>query len=141
MHQRENREFVKEAGKLLRNRYGTIILDEAHKARAKGGLGEKALEPNNLLTFMREIAQRTKNLILGTATPIQTKVSELWDLLSILNSGARFVLGDKDSPWQNHENAVPLVTGKRKISSVEEAWHLLTNPVPPANEHSTISAL
>jgi superfamily II DNA or RNA helicase len=141
MHQRENREFIKEAGKLLRNKFGTIILDEAHKARVKGGLGEKANEPNNLLTFMREIALRTKNLILGTATPIQTKVSELWDLLSILNSGARFVLGDKGSPWQNHENAVPIVTGRRQISSIEEAWNLLTNPVPPANEHHTISAL
>jgi hypothetical protein len=46
------------------------------------GLGEKADEPNNLLSFMRMIARKTKNLILGTATPIQTNVGELWDLLS-----------------------------------------------------------
>jgi len=29
---------------------------------------------------------------LGTATPIQTEVSELWDLMRILNAGADFVL-------------------------------------------------
>lgn len=42
MHQREKDEFVKEAGLLLKNRYGTVIPDEAHKARIKGGLGESA---------------------------------------------------------------------------------------------------
>jgi N12 class adenine-specific DNA methylase len=47
----------------------------------------------NLLRFMLEIAPRTKNLLLGTATPIQTQVSELWDLLRILNAGEEFVLG------------------------------------------------
>ncbi|MCR8867466.1 hypothetical protein [Peribacillus frigoritolerans] len=38
MHQRDRSEFVKEAGMLLKNRFGTIILDEAHKARLRGGL-------------------------------------------------------------------------------------------------------
>ena len=74
MHQREKNEFVKEAGLLLKNRYGTVILDEAHKARAKGGLGHKATEPNNLLAFMQKIGYCTEHMILGTATPIQTNV-------------------------------------------------------------------
>src|ERR1700730_6315193 len=81
-----------ERGLLLLKRYGTVILDEAHKARRKGGLGPKD-EPNELLEFMLRIAGRTKNLLLGTATPIQTEVSELWDLLRILNVNAEFVLG------------------------------------------------
>jgi hypothetical protein len=78
---------------LLERRFGTVILDEAHKARRRGGLGEKKHEPNNLLEFMLAIGPRTKNLLLGTATPIQTEVHELWDLLRILNAGADFVLG------------------------------------------------
>jgi superfamily II DNA or RNA helicase len=76
MHQREDGAFIKEAEMLLKNRYGTVILDEAHKARTKGGFGEKALQPNNLLAFMREIGKKTRNLILGTATPIQTDVRD-----------------------------------------------------------------
>ncbi|HNH45003.1 MAG TPA: phospholipase D-like domain-containing protein, partial [Agitococcus sp.] len=55
MHQREHGQFIKEAGMLLKNKFGTVILDESHKARVRGGLGESALEPNNLLAFMRQI--------------------------------------------------------------------------------------
>ncbi|MFM2535306.1 phospholipase D-like domain-containing protein, partial [Escherichia coli] len=83
MHQREKTDFVKEAGMLLKNRFGTVILDEAHKARIRGGLGDQASEPNNLMVFMLQIGRRTRHLVLGTATPIQTNVRELWDLLGI----------------------------------------------------------
>ena len=138
MHQRESGEFVKEAGMLLKNRFGTVILDEAHKARTKGGIGNQVSEPNNLLSFMLKIGKRTKNLILGTATPIQTNVRELWDLLGILNSGAEFVLGDSLSPWQDHEQAIPLVTGENRVTSEREAWQWLRNPLPAANEHDII---
>ena len=117
LHQREDKEFVKEAGMLLKNRYGTIILDEAHKARIRGGIGGNSSEPNNLLSFMLEIAKISTHVILGTATPIQTNVRELWDLLNILNSGAGFVLGDFESPWRDHEKAIPIVTGKENIET------------------------
>ncbi|MEY3879907.1 MAG: hypothetical protein RIQ94_702 [Pseudomonadota bacterium] len=138
MHQREKDEFVKEAGLLLKNRYGTVILDEAHKARIKGGLGESATQSNNLLAFMHLMAKRTKHLILGTGTPIQTSVRELWDLLGILNSGAEFVLGDSLSPWRDHEQAIPMVTGNTRPSSEAEVWEWLNNPLPPGNEHHTV---
>lgn len=138
MHQREKSEFVKEAGLLLKNRFGTVILDEAHKARARGGQGEKATEPNNLLAFMQLIGKRTRHLILGTATPIQTNVRELWDLLGILNSGAEFVLGDPLSPWRDHEQAIPFITGKSQVTSEREAWQWVSNPLPPSNEHHVV---
>ncbi|RNB82521.1 DEAD/DEAH box helicase [Brevibacillus nitrificans] len=141
MHQREGSEFVKEAGMLLKNRFGTVVLDEAHKARARGGLGNKAAEPNNLLAFMHQIGKRTKHLILGTATPIQTDVRELWDLLGILNSGAEFVLGDPLSPWRDHEQAIPLVTGKSQVTSEREVWRWLSNPLPPSNEHHIVQQI
>ncbi|WDL98486.1 phospholipase D-like domain-containing anti-phage protein [Alicyclobacillus sp. ALC3] len=141
MHQREGSDFVKEAGMLLKNRFGTVILDEAHKARARGGLGDKAAEPNNLLAFMQQIGRRTRHLILGTATPIQTDVRELWDLLGILNSGAEFVLGDSLSPWRDHEQAIQMVTGKRQVTSEREAWQWLSNPLPPAKEHHIVQQI
>jgi superfamily II DNA or RNA helicase len=141
MHQRDKSEFVKEAGMLLKNRFGTVILDEAHKARLRGGLGNKASEPNNLLAFMQQVGKRTQHIILGTATPIQTDVRELWDLLSILNSGAEFVLGDSLSPWRDHEQAIPLVTGKSQINSEQEAWRWLSNPLPPSKEHHIVQQI
>lgn len=141
MHQREKDDFIKEAGMLLKNRFGMVILDEAHKARTRGGLGEKRTEPNNLLAFMQQIGKRTRHLILGTATPIQTDIRDLWDLLGILNSGADFVLGDSLSPWQDHEQAIPLVTGKSQVTSEQEVWRLLSNPLPPADEHHIVGQI
>ncbi|EXH16771.1 phospholipase D-like domain-containing anti-phage protein [Acinetobacter sp. 1245593] len=141
MHQREKADFVKEAGMLLKNRFGTVILDEAHKARVRGGLGDQAIEPNNLMAFMQQIGRRTRHLILGTATPIQTNVRELWDLIGILNSGAEFVLGDALSPWHDHEKAIPLITGKAQITSEAEVWHWLSNPLPPGKEHHIVQQI
>ena len=97
---------------MLERRFGTVVLDEAHKARRRGGLGDKKDEPNNLLDFMLQIGPRTKNLLLGTATPIQTEVYELWDLMRILNSGADFVLGREPfSNWVTGEKSLPVVKG------------------------------
>ncbi len=110
MQQHQGGNFIGESEHLLSIRYGTVILDEAHKARMRGGIGVRAPQPNNLLSFMQLIGKKTKNLILGTATPIQTDVREIWDLLGILNSGVEFVLGDAIAPWRNHEMALPLVT-------------------------------
>jgi SNF2 family DNA or RNA helicase len=140
-HQREEREFIKEAKFLLSRKYGTVILDEAHKARMKGGIGEDAEKANNLLDFMIRMGEQTQHLLLGTATPIQTKVRELWDLLSILNSGAEFVLGDKLSVWRKWEDAVPIVKGDTPIKETSDAWRLLSNPLPPDGEHYLIDQI
>lgn len=124
-----------ERATLLKRRYGTVVLDEAHKARRSGGLGEKKNAPNNLLAFMLEIALRTKHILLGTATPIQTEVQELWDLLNILNTGVEYVLGRTPaSYWANYERALPYVKGNLTPRDRREAWELVRNPLPPGNE-------
>jgi superfamily II DNA or RNA helicase len=127
---------------LLSKRFGTVILDEAHKARRKGGLGEKKEELNNLLEFMMFLALRTKNLLLGTATPIQTDVGELWDLMKILNSGAEFVLGREHvSLWNSTDRSLPFVTGSSSPADANEVWELIRNPLPPSKEHSFYATL
>jgi len=127
---------------LLERKYGTVILDEAHKARRRGGLGPKKDEPNNLLDFMVRIGPRTKNLLLGTATPIQTEVRELWDLLGILNEGADFVLGrDPFSLWEDWVKALPVVKGDETPADEKAAWEWLRNPLPPASEDALFAAL
>ena len=118
------------------------MLDEAHKARRRGGLGERKEEPNNLLDFMLRIGTRTKHLLLGTATPIQTAVSELWDLMRILNEGADFVFGRHAfSYWADWQKALPLVKGDQTPVDEHEAWEWLRNPLPPSDEEPTFAAL
>jgi superfamily II DNA or RNA helicase len=127
---------------LLERRYGTAVLDEAHKARRRGGLGEKKEGPNNLLDFMLRIGPRTKNLLLGTATPIQTEVYELWDLMRILSAGAEFVLGREIfSRWHDWEGALPLVRGDELLADEREAWEWLRNPLPPGREDALFANL
>jgi superfamily II DNA or RNA helicase len=122
---------------LLERSYGTVVLDEAHKARQRGALGHREGTPNNLLDFMLKVGCRTKNLLLATATPIQTDVRELWDLLRILNAGARssFVLGSEYfSNWRHVDRALPVVRGEHEFQDEKEAWQWVKDPLPPASE-------
>ncbi len=135
-HNSEEREY------LLERKFGTVILDEAHRARRLGGLGEKKQQPNNLLDFMLRIGPRTQNLLLGTATPIQTEVYELWDLMGILNAGADFVLGrELFSLWVDWERALPVVKGDETPTDEREAWEWLRNPLPPGSEDALFATL
>jgi superfamily II DNA or RNA helicase/DNA-binding Lrp family transcriptional regulator len=127
---------------LLERKFGTVVLDEAHKARRHGGLGEKKDEPNNLLDFMLRIGPRTRNLLLGTGTPIQTEVYELWDLMRILNGGADFVLGrEMFGRWPDWERSLPLVKGEETPRDERDAWEWLCNPLPPGNEEALFATL
>ena len=135
-HDSEERQF------LLGRKFGTVVLDEAHKARRRGGVGSKKDEPNNLLDFMLRVGPRTKNLLLGTATPIQTEVYELWDLLRILNSGSDFVLGRQlFGRWSDFERSLPIVKGTETPAEEREAWEWLRNPLPPGSEDALFATL
>ncbi len=127
---------------LLERKFGTVILDEAHKARRRGGVGEHKDGSNNLLDFMLRIGPRTRNLLLGTATPIQTEVSELWDLMRILNAGADFVLGREAlSLWVDLQRALPVVKGDEIPLDERDAWEWLRNPLPPGDEEPLVANL
>ena len=47
---------------LLECKYGSVVFDEAHKARRRGGPGPKKDEPENLLDFMLRIGSRDLRL-------------------------------------------------------------------------------
>lgn len=122
-----------EALALLECRFGTLILDEAHKARKSRGITANG-NPNRLLEFMLSAAQRSRQVVLGTATPIQTDVEELWDLLEILNQSADHVLGRFGSQWRRPPVAIPVLTGEKVIVEEGEAWNWLRNPLPVGRE-------
>ena len=127
---------------LLDRKFGTVVLDEAHRARRRGGLGEKKEQPNNLLDFMLKIGPRTLNLLLGTATPIQTEVYELWDLMRILNAGADFVLGrELFCRWVDWQRALPVVKGDETPADERDAWEWLRSPLPPGSEDALFATL
>jgi hypothetical protein len=110
--------------------------------RRRGGMGKQKDEPNNLLDFMLRVGSRAKNVLLGTATPIQTEVHELWDLLRILDSGADFVLGrGPTARWADFERSLPIVKGTEIPAEDRDAWEWLRNPLPPASEDALFATL
>jgi superfamily II DNA or RNA helicase len=116
---------------LLGLRFGVVILDEAHKARTRQGFGKDAGTPNELLTFMREIAARAEHVLLGTATPIQTDPADLWDLLRILHQGqGRFVLGNDWAAWHRPQDILEILSGRQAVLEPAHAWELLRSPLP-----------
>lgn len=130
-----------EAQHLLQRRFGMVILDEAHKARGSQPMGQSDRTPNNLLKFIVRISERTKHLLLSTATPIQTDIEDLWDLLKALNQSTEFVLGNAFSPWWKTDSAMPVLTGERRFSSMREGWDFLVNPMAPARDDDVIADL
>src|SRR6516164_11077381 len=126
-----------ERGALAKKSFGVVILDEAHKARASRGLQVRdPPKPNNLLEFLRAVARNARNVILGTATPIQLDAVELWDLLSLLNQGAPQVLGTHmdGGEWARQES-IQFLTGQRPWPQNDTSqWGLFRNPLPPASE-------
>lgn len=116
---------------LLGLRYSIVILDEAHKARTRQGFGKDAGEPNELLKFMLEIAARSDHVLLGTATPIQTRAEDLWDLMLILHQGrGNFVLGNDFAKWHKPQEVLPILSGQETVSEIKFGWELLRSPLP-----------
>lgn len=116
---------------LMGLRYGVVIFDEAHKARSRQGFGGKVGSPNELLAFSLEIAARSEHVILGTATPIQTRPEDLWDLVGILHQGSgNFVLGNDYSKWHKPAEVLPILSGEQRVTEPRAAWELLRSPLP-----------
>lgn len=133
------------AQQLLRLRYDCVILDEAHRARRRN-LGEnrdhEPPDPNNLLNFMYQLAERTSSMLLATATPVQLRPVEAWDLLDVLSRGNESVLGNQHSRWRHPEEALELIMGQTGLPTDEyEQWEWTRNPMPPKREHQDFQVL
>lgn len=129
---------TRESEILRKRKFGLVILDEAHRARGGVEMGSDAREPNNLLAFMEEISRRSTHVLLGTATPIQTSIEDLWDLLKVLGQGATHVLGDAFGEWRNASGVFPILKGDVEPKTAREAWPLFRNPIPAAREDEVV---
>ena len=80
---------------------------------------------------MREMAARADHVLLGTATPIQTRADDLWDLMAILHQGkGDFVLGNDFGKWHRPKEALPVLSGDQRVTEPSFAWELLRSPLP-----------
>jgi superfamily II DNA or RNA helicase len=75
------------------NPWDLIILDEAHHARRKSPQNREET-PNRLLELMQQLKERTRSLILLSATPMQIDPIEVFDLLNLLELQGHWSYGD-----------------------------------------------
>jgi superfamily II DNA or RNA helicase len=79
-----------------------IVVDEAHHARRKDFLNREQYRPNRLLELLQgtnakpDLRDRTKCLLLLTATPMQIDPIEVWDLLKLMGMGGRWGAGEEN---------------------------------------------
>lgn len=119
---------------LLDKEYNTVLVDECHRARRKNlgkGKENERPEPNNLYSYLLRLSNRTKHMIMGTATPIQLYPIEAWDLLNILAQGDNKVIGSYPSRWRNDPTtALSLLSGKQMAMTQQDVYDWLRNPLP-----------
>ena len=78
-----------------------VIVDEAHHARRKDFLNRNQYRPNRLLELLNGtggrpgLRDKTRGLMLLTATPMQIDPVEVWDLLKVLGMGGRWGASDE----------------------------------------------
>ena len=73
-----------------------IVLDEAHHARRRAPGSPQEGGPNRLLKLMHGLKEKTKSLVLMTATPMQVHPVEVWDLLNLLGLPPRWAASKDD---------------------------------------------
>jgi hypothetical protein len=71
-----------------------VVLDEAHHARRKSPQARKDT-PNRLLSLLGQLREKTKALILLSATPMQIDPIEVFDLLHVLGLQGHWAYGDQ----------------------------------------------
>ena len=124
-----------EAQALMRGNFGMIALDEGHKARVKRGIGMDTPEPGRLYQAMERLAGRTRHLVIGTATPIQTNREEIWDLVKLLAYQNEHVLGRPSvSRWWDAQEALDVIAGNTPLREPDVAWPWLRSPLPHERE-------
>jgi hypothetical protein len=132
---------------LLAQRYTCVIVDEAHRARrravppvdASATEIDERPEPNKLMAFLRQIAPKTKSMLLATATPVQLHPVEAWDLLHVLSHGNDSVLGGQTltSPWFQASRCLEIAGGDARVPAgdARSGWEYVRDPLPSRDEH------
>ena len=130
---------------LLSRRYTCVIVDEAHRARrrkvpkvnASAEEVDERADANKLMAFLRQIGEKTKSMLLATATPVQLHPVEAWDLLEILSYGNGGVLGGwtRTSPWFQASHCLAIANGETSVpTDIHAGWEYVRDPLPSRPE-------
>ena len=93
-----------------------VVVDEAHHARRRDFLDLNRYRPNRLLALLEQLRERTRGLLLLTATPMQVHPLEVWDLFRVLGLPGR---------WQRDQNAFLTYFQQLRQPYEEIAWDLV----------------
>lgn len=132
---RRKKAMLPEAEILLEGRFGMVVLDEGHRARVHRSATKDEPKAGNLWSFMEQLAGRTRHMVIGTATPIQTHREEIWDLMKLIAVGQEHVLGRRSmSRWHDDVASLDLISGQTRVETVDEAWEWIRSPLPAREE-------
>ncbi len=73
--------------------WDVVVVDEAHHARRKAPQQRKDT-PNRLLELLTQLRDRTKSMVLLSATPMQIDPIEVFDLISVIGLEGHWSYGD-----------------------------------------------
>ena len=98
-----------------------IVLDEAHHARRRGAGSTQEKGPNMLLRLMQQLKERTKGLVLLTATPMQVHPAEVWDLLDLLGLPEEWTRKNFIDFFKEMEEPVPSTAALDRMARLFQA--------------------
>ena len=126
--------------------YDLVVVDEAHRARRQNlsqDPNDHKARPNNLLRFIFDMSGRTRSMLLATATPVQLRAIEAYDLLHALGNaeGGEKILGDSYSLWNREpQKGLDYVPGEQAIPQGDSLlWELMRDPFPVVDDHEVKS--
>lgn len=73
--------------------WDVVVIDEAHHARRKAPQQRKET-PNRLLELLTQLRDRTRSMVLLSATPMQIDPIEVFDLISVVGLAGHWSYGD-----------------------------------------------
>ena len=123
--------------------YDMVVFDEAHHARYLDVNNPRQRRENSYLRMLKSLAERTRGLMLLTATPMQIDPSELWALIRTLHENGqwneaefrRFYDVNAAPTLEEWDAARQLYTREGLPGSVEQIAELARIRMSEAREH------
>ena len=118
-----------------------IVLDEAHHARRRGAAGTADGAPNTLLRLMQGLKDHTEGLVLLTATPMQVRPGELWDLLQLLGLPPEWTPTEFVEFFEHAQRADPTPAAFERMARLFQATERRYGAMAPAQLARAIEGL
>ncbi|MEG4863544.1 MULTISPECIES: helicase-related protein [unclassified Microcoleus] len=102
-----------------------VVLDEAHHARRQSPQNRKET-PNRLLQLMQQLQEKSRSLLLLSATPMQIDAIEVFDLLHLLGLRGHWSYGENFCNYFSTLSAKPDGVPPRKLRQTLNFWQQMS---------------